>query len=121
MRRFKHCNNPNLVLPEPAPRTAQGSPPSPPPLPNFVHLGVPKISGMPHLPRTIKRDDPEAIFELIFTDEAVQMITDNTNANLRLLEASQTLDPALEPHRRGGPPTDIIEMRGHIGIRQPVL
>lgn len=116
MSRFAHSNDPNLVLPEPASKTAPGDPPSPWELPKFEPLRVPKTSGTPNLPPSTSRDNPTAIFRLIFTDKVIQYIVDRTNDNMRLLESLQTVDPALEPHRRKGAFVTTAEMNGYNGV-----
>jgi hypothetical protein len=113
--RFAHCNDPDLVLPEPVPQVAQGLPPEPPELPKFEPLHIPCRTGYPTLPPTIGTNDPLAIFSLLLTEELVQEFADYSNEFVTFKKSRKYMDPELFPYHRDGPSITKSDIYAYLG------
>jgi hypothetical protein len=113
---MRHSNDEDFILPKPSQRAPPGDAPIPPPLPKFEPLKIPKTTPQHNLLTTVDRNDPVAIFDLFFTEDVIQSLTDCTNANIRYRKSQEVMDPRLTPHIRTGKDIAPIEMYGFLGI-----
>ena len=80
---------------QPLQKQPPGPPPEPWPMPEFEPLEIPSVTGKGNLPGNFSANDPLAIFELFFDDEAIESLTNHTNqyAALNLIKDKPRVRP----------------------------
>ena len=113
MPRNKMSDDLDHVRKDPKPTTTpKGRPPDPWPLPTYVPLRIssPRTYGQGCLPSTVAPDDPVAIFDLFFNDEAIQVLVNHTNEYAFLNPGPESL------RSRAWYPTTVKEFRAYLGV-----
>ena len=114
MPRNKTSNDLDHVRKDPKPsKTPKGRPPKPGPLPRYkpVKIKQPWTNGESQLPDTIAPDDPYAIFNLFFTNEAIEILVRHTNEYAFLNPGPGPKNPET----RTWFPTTVKEFRAYLG------